>query len=747
MPNISVWHSVHDTKYNENRAAISPAAFIQSIKDGVYRTAVEKIRAETDKAVRNELKKKLLAVTPSGLFRERNMHGLVEHSGFICIDFDNLDNDLQSIKNRLIADKYVYSAFVSASGNGLAVFVQIEKDKHEEAFLGLQKYFEEEYHIIADVGCRDICRLRFASYDPDAAIGMGKSVFNKYLKIENKKNYVYIPCTKTDVSKIVRQVNEKKLCIVNSYEEAMRLCASLASLGESGREFLHVCCQNMSRWPYSPEKTDKKFNNFLATANGEISIGTFYHYAQRAGCNTNKEKGLAISKICKDSKRLGKGSDDAVKRLITKNVICLGDDKENAEDKELVERIYQEAETGQIEGIQEIESYVLENFPCRLNLLTDTLELTLPNGSIELVDDAMIGNIYLDTKKVIESTRKNDVYDMLRGRSPRYNPIEEFIDKHRQEYIAGGKCKGAIEALSNTLISVASISSDSYDGSYEYLFISKWLVGMIATMRGEVSPILLALTGTQNSGKTEWFRRLLPKELKPYYTEQQLSTDKDALLLMASKLLILDDELSSKNKIEERHLKELLSKKTYSVRPAYGRVAKTYTRMATFCGTSNVDTVITDPTGNRRIVPIIVYGIEKEAYNAIDKIAVFMEAVKLYEEKYSFALDANDIAYLNEHTVPSRGTSFERELLEEHSYSPLRGELPAHTEYLTAAGVLAKLKELSGVSDTKINHAKLGIELRSMGYKRVSKRLPGGQSPAYCYEICFRVKTDIWRNS
>src|SRR3990167_6749442 len=741
MPNISIWEGVTDTKYQENRKSMTVGEFVEEIKSGVHRAAIDKIRAESDKAKRNELKKRLTAATISGTFRERNLNGLIEHSGYICIDFDNLGDGLLAARDSLSVDAYTHCLFASASGKGLAVIVEIEPEKHEQAFLGLQKYYDETYQLVIDAGCDDVCRLRFTSYDPDAVVCKTSNVFNKYIKIEKKKYYAHIPCTKSDISRIVQQINSKKLSIVDSYEEGMRLCASLASLGEPGRDFLHVCCSNITKWPYSPEKTNKKFDNFLRTANGEITIGTFYYYAQRAGCEINKEKGNTIAKVCKDVKRLGKGVDDAIKRLAGKRVICLGDDEENREDKELVAQVYAESETGQIDGIAEIEGIVLENFPCRLNTLTNNLELWKEGKKICLVDDRLLSTAYLDTKNMVESARKNDVIDVLASRSPAYNPVLEFIEKYRY-YITDGHCDGAIAALADTIITDAWATEDGfYDGAWEHLFIAKWLVGMIATAIGnQVSPLLLALVGEQNTGKTEWFRRLLPAELKEYYTEQALSVDKDAMILMSSNLLILDDELSTKGKMEERHLKELLSKHTFTARPAYGRIAKKFHRIATFCGTANQKGVVTDPTGNRRIIPIVVADIDKIAYNKIDKIAVFMEAVKFYEGKYEWRLTREDMEYLNSKTADCYTATVERELLQEHAYLLPVGMPDSQINYMNSTAIMARLKELSGVSDSKISHVRLGVELASLGYKKVSKRLHSASYPLRVYAICFHGK-------
>ena len=200
MPNISIWEGVTDTKYQENRKSMTVGEFVEEIKSGVHRAAIDKIRAESDKAKRNELKKRLTAATISGTFRERNLNGLIEHSGYICIDFDNLGDGLLAARDSLSVDAYTHCLFASASGKGLAVIVEIEPEKHEQAFLGLQKYYDETYQLVIDAGCDDVCRLRFTSYDPDAVVCKTSNVFNKYIKIEKKKYYAHIPCTKSDIS-------------------------------------------------------------------------------------------------------------------------------------------------------------------------------------------------------------------------------------------------------------------------------------------------------------------------------------------------------------------------------------------------------------------------------------------------------------------------------------------------------------------------------------------------------------------
>ena len=102
---------------------------LQRIKEGKNQELVKKIRAEKDKTKRNELKKNLPAICFSGKFNKRSDSSIVEHSGLICLDFDgyekkkNLLEDKENFQN----NKFVFSVFVSPSGNGLKVFLH-QKD-------------------------------------------------------------------------------------------------------------------------------------------------------------------------------------------------------------------------------------------------------------------------------------------------------------------------------------------------------------------------------------------------------------------------------------------------------------------------------------------------------------------------------------------------------------------------------------------------------------------------------------------
>jgi hypothetical protein len=186
---------------------ISVAKILNRIKEGKSKDVVKKIRAEKEKSLRNEVKKLLPAICFSGTFTKRADVALVEHSGLICLDFDGYDKQktLLQDKENLSKNKYVYSVFISPSGNGLKALVKIPADaeNHTNYFNSLEKYFNSPYF---DKTSKNISRVCYESYDPLIHINENSSVWDKieepeYTEVTKYRDMATIPIT--DENKIV----------------------------------------------------------------------------------------------------------------------------------------------------------------------------------------------------------------------------------------------------------------------------------------------------------------------------------------------------------------------------------------------------------------------------------------------------------------------------------------------------------------------------------------------------------------
>lgn len=259
-------------------------------KDGI-KHQIDAIRKESDKAKRDAMKRQLPVATISGVFaRGHSASDMVEHSGLMCIDVDAQDNphinDWEAFKKQVGQLPYVLYAGLSSSGRGVFVIMRIPKcdaKKHGLFFDLLQKAFAR-CGVTIDSHCRDVNRLRFASYDDNAYINENAEVYStlppvpKRLPKHAQMRSNAIIDTRTTIGKVeecVRLVCAHKIDMTNSYDEWLRLGMALADLGESGRTFFH----DISQWnaKYTPEECDAKFSQLLRTRRGAVNIGTFFH--------------------------------------------------------------------------------------------------------------------------------------------------------------------------------------------------------------------------------------------------------------------------------------------------------------------------------------------------------------------------------------------------------------------------------------------------------------------------------------
>ena len=201
---ITIFKSIRDTDTPFFRDVNK---ILERIKEGATKDIVKKIRAEKRKPERNELKKQLPAICFSGTFNKRADNSIIDHSGLICLDFDGYtkQKELLQDKENFTKSKYVFSVFISPSGNGLKVLVKIPADpeNHTNYFNSLEKHFNSLYF---DKTSKNLSRVCYESYDPLIHVNENSSIWDlieeaQYTEVSKVKDAPTIPIT--DENKIV----------------------------------------------------------------------------------------------------------------------------------------------------------------------------------------------------------------------------------------------------------------------------------------------------------------------------------------------------------------------------------------------------------------------------------------------------------------------------------------------------------------------------------------------------------------
>jgi len=160
---VTIFKNIHETNIAYHKEV---GVLLGRIKNGRNKELVVQIRKEKDKAQRNELKKGLPSICFSGTFNKRSDSAIIKHSGLICLDFDGYPKkkDLLEDKLKFEKSKFVFSVFLSPSGNGLKVLVKIpsDPDNHKKYFNALNKHFASPYF---DTTSKNVSRVCYESYD------------------------------------------------------------------------------------------------------------------------------------------------------------------------------------------------------------------------------------------------------------------------------------------------------------------------------------------------------------------------------------------------------------------------------------------------------------------------------------------------------------------------------------------------------------------------------------------------------
>jgi hypothetical protein len=297
------------------------------IKERSYSAKISQIRAlfrEGNDRTANEIKKTLPAAVFAASYIDRRVSGSEKNYNGLCVfDIDHIcSGQLSEYHRALCGDKFVFSIWLSPSGNGLKGLVPFRSETpmgdapiqsfHRAGFNLLREYFQKEYMINIDESGKDISRLCFLSDDPflhmkDSVEGflVSKEIFDidatpiracrKYLKevaigINEPNPCWQNPYKKNDprdrkrISSIMKFLSKRCLSITTSYDDWYHVAYALANTFtyEIGLKYFLKLSQ-MDADKYTQKDCVRQFNYCFANSQNRIAFSTVVYYAQNQG--------------------------------------------------------------------------------------------------------------------------------------------------------------------------------------------------------------------------------------------------------------------------------------------------------------------------------------------------------------------------------------------------------------------------------------------------------------------------------
>ena len=250
-----------------------------------------------------------------------------------------------------------------------------------------------------------------------------------------------------------------------------------------------------------------------------------------------------------------------------------------------------------------VELFLNENYCFRRNVLNGKVEFAEKSDTENwrpLTQEALNSIIRRAKKEQIceKGSPKTEIMEFVYSEDvPVHNPIGDYLTQ-----LPRWDGKNHIGQLFGRLPGITTEQQG---------FLATWLLSAVAhwlqmdTLHGnECVPTLI---GAQGCGKTTFFHRLLPTELRQYYLDHlNLSNKFDKEMALTNNLLVNLDELDAIRPSQHAAMKQTLSKSKVNGRPIYGCSQEDRPRFASFVATTNNPHPLTDATGSRRYICLLI---------------------------------------------------------------------------------------------------------------------------------------------
>ncbi len=688
--------------FNEVVEHKSIPVILDEIRTGKYKHAIIYLRkslSENKLEAYEKAKKSLPAFTPSGKFiGGRKMEFLTEYSNCIILDIDKLQPEELAKVNHLARQcEFTYACFISPSGNGLKILVNVSstKTQHKETFLAIQYHYEKALNLKIDKSGKDITRLCFYSWDE-----------NLYL---NKNATTFVTSGAVGMSLIEGPPEPKTQDLeprTNSeaiYHHCINFTEKKVQFANGSRNvFVHQLACNLNRKGISLHEALGYILNDFGYDEKEVTqaVNSAYGNLHEFAKNSPPLKGWPKDGVAKTKKEIPPSGS-----------LSFGEGwgEDDDEDKPKPTQI------------DRLELFLSSKYVFRHNIVSGKLEFkTISSSKSQLpplrgglgwgvmndfIENSMLRECLKGRIKTNLSSLRNLLYSDF---CVLFNPFEDYFFNlpsydEKTDYIT---------ELANT---ITTTKQDLWQQCFK-----KWLVAMVGCVLDDkvINHTVIVFSGKQGLGKTTWVEKLVPKPLKEYLFSGTINpNNKDTLVQLAECMLINLDELENLNRSEIGSLKEIITKTQIRMRKAYGHNNETMPRRASFAGSVNTAQFLNDSTGSRRFLCFELEGIKYQ--HDVDINMAFSQALFLFKSGFRFWFDQEEIKNITANNEQYQLHSPEEELLLTW-FEPCPKE--EATLFLNASQIAAKIADRTklNLNDGTIN--KLGKALKKHNFIRLMRQ-------------------------
>ena len=380
------------------------------------------------------------------------------------------------------------------------------------------------------------------------------------------------------------------------------------------------------------------------------------------------------------------------------------------------------------------EGYLKQHYEFRYNEITATIEYQdkRERGGFKPWDQRAWAKLFHEFGKNNIDIPENRLDGMIMSPdvSENYDPFKEYFNQLPEW--------DQVDYISEFLKQVVLVDPAQWDDLVRTF--TKWFVAMVASLYDDhaVNQTCFVLQGPQGGFKTTFLNGLVPERyrLDYLYSNKFNFESKDHIKYLGTKWLINLDELATFGRTDVGMLKSVLTQDRVVIRLPYGKADVHMFRHASFCGSINEESFLTDETGNRRFLIFAIRGIDFLS-NQVKVDDLYRQAFHLFRKGHQYWFDRDETLRLEERNRDFHNVSIEEDLVVTYIDVPTEADIQrGDIEYANTAMINLNLAGKSNrVNVNETTKKRLGQVLRKLGFVQKSKRIQGYTNPTKVWLI------------